>query len=390
MKKPAQVLIPAMAILLSLSATGQDLKVAKDGVFIERGVRYEITGKSAKLLPDSIRASHILLEPEDGTKAALVKAEELIEKIKAGNNSTFKMLAAEHSSDPGSKTKGGDLGWFPPGVMLAEFESAAFTHKKGDIFLCSTTFGIHIMKLTSVSSTRTPHEIPTYDNTKPFTGIEITKQFADGVKKQERVYKNGLFYQEVDYLIDGQKKQLVTYRDDQQSGPVTKWFDTGLTAEKGFLDGNGFQKQYKIWYRNGQLRSNCMYLDNKRFGTYTEWWENGIKKEEAYFTENKLDGVRKGWYKSGQLQVQASFVLSVPQGDSRRWYDNGNPQIQAIYDGGKRNGPLLEWYENGQMKFEGAFADDKLNGDYKTWYQDGRLKSEGTAENGNVIKESTY
>ncbi len=103
-----------------------------------------------KELPDSVRASHILIRPADKTQEALAKAKataDSIFKLATKKGADFAALASANSAD-GSAKKGGDLGWFKEGAMVKEFSDACFNGKKGDIVEVTSQFGIHIIKIT--------------------------------------------------------------------------------------------------------------------------------------------------------------------------------------------------------------------------------------------------
>jgi len=86
---------------------------------------------------DKIRCAHILVEK-------FTDAQQILERLKKGED--FAKLAAEKSID-GSRRRGGDLGWFGHGVMVREFEQAAFALQKGQLSgLVKSQFGYHIIK----------------------------------------------------------------------------------------------------------------------------------------------------------------------------------------------------------------------------------------------------
>lgn len=88
---------------------------------------------------EEVRARHILVETRE-------KARDLFEKIAHGAD--FAQLAREHSKDPGSKDRGGDLGYFGRGSMVPQFEEAAFGTNKGEVAQpFETQFGWHILKV---------------------------------------------------------------------------------------------------------------------------------------------------------------------------------------------------------------------------------------------------
>lgn len=80
-------------------------------------------------------------------QAAQTEAQQVLTEVKQ-NPEKFAEIAARVSDDPGSANRGGDLGYFNQGVMVPEFEQAAFNLQVGEISdLVKTQFGYHIIKV---------------------------------------------------------------------------------------------------------------------------------------------------------------------------------------------------------------------------------------------------
>lgn len=85
-------------------------------------------------------ARHILVKTE-------TEAKDIIAQL--GKGTDFAKIAKEKSLDPGSKEKGGDLGWFSPATMVKPFSDAVTTLSKGAVSPTpvQTQFGWHVIKL---------------------------------------------------------------------------------------------------------------------------------------------------------------------------------------------------------------------------------------------------
>ncbi|PFE05150.1 peptidylprolyl isomerase [Bacillus cereus] len=115
-----------------------------------------------------IKASHILVKDE-------ATAKKVKEELNQGKS--FEELAKQYSEDPGSKEKGGDLGYFGPGKMVKPFEDAAYKMKKDEVSEpVKSDFGYHIIKVTDIKKQEKSFEDSKADIKKQL----VAKKMQDG------------------------------------------------------------------------------------------------------------------------------------------------------------------------------------------------------------------
>lgn len=126
--------------------TAEELnRVAKFQVLQEKAFTKDIT-----VSEEDIQAYYDEIKPEIHARHILVADEELANDLKKqlDDGADFAKLAEENSEDPGSVDNGGDLGWFGAGVMVPEFEEAAYALNIDEIGEpIETNHGWHIIQL---------------------------------------------------------------------------------------------------------------------------------------------------------------------------------------------------------------------------------------------------
>ena len=139
--------------------------------------------------PASIIFRQVLVraEPSDSTRAAVrMEAERLLELVIQGED--FEDLARRHSQDPTSRPQGGDLGWFPRGRMVREFEDAAFgMFQEGQVSdVVETEYGAHIIKVDRISlgERKARHILITAETTE--ADVEAAKSLGAQVLERAR------------------------------------------------------------------------------------------------------------------------------------------------------------------------------------------------------------
>lgn len=149
---------PEVKQLLSLAEMGiivnaymQDY--AKNHPATDDMLKAEYDKIKAQMGDKQYHVRHILVKTEK-------EAKDILAQLKKG--AKFDKLAASKSLDPGSKDKGGDLGFNPPNRFVKPFGDAMVALKKGGITQTpvQTQFGFHIIQLVDIK------ELPTFDEVK--------------------------------------------------------------------------------------------------------------------------------------------------------------------------------------------------------------------------------
>jgi dipeptidyl aminopeptidase/acylaminoacyl peptidase len=222
------------------------------------------------------------------------KAQSLLERIRKGEN--FAKLAEKNSDDPGSKVKGGDLGYFPKGIMVPEFDNVAFSLKPGELSdVFESQFGYHIIKVEG-------------HRTKPMSDEAVKKQVSDKLKQAK-------LEEEIKKISDNSKVQIaedfnITPKPmEPQPQMQLPTPDSGSIA---LADTNNVEKMFEIrgsvdspaWSPDGtQLAFSSMRGDHSFIALYKDqkFYGKGTIPESIRFLEPSLDrDIEPRWSPDGK------------------------------------------------------------------------------------------
>ena len=108
--------------------------------------------------PKRVKVRHILIRADAKDAGATAKAKQKAESVQkeAAAGKDFTQLAKQYSEDPGTKDRGGDIGYISKGMVVPEFEQAAFSMKVGEVSpVIQTPYGFHILKVDEIQEAKT-------------------------------------------------------------------------------------------------------------------------------------------------------------------------------------------------------------------------------------------
>lgn len=219
-----------------------------------------------KVLPDSVRARHILVatvNPQSGQQILDdSSAKKKIDSIKnlIENGANFDSLAVKLSDDQGSKEKGGDLGYFTQDRMVKEFGDFTFNGKKGDKKVVKSQFGYHYIEILDQKNFEPAFKVA-YLSTKIETSPE-TDQAASGMAN----------------LFAGQSRDPKAFEANIQKDNLRKLLAPDITPAEYSIPGLGANRQLVRWIYDADL------------GNVSEPYAVGDKYVVALVTEVNKEG----------------------------------------------------------------------------------------------------
>jgi peptidyl-prolyl cis-trans isomerase D len=228
----------------------------------------------AAAIPEQARSRHILILVAPGADAkadaqAKAKAEGLLKQIQSGAD--FADLARKFSDDPGSKDKGGELGFARRGMTVPEFDKALFSQKIGEAQIVKSQFGYHIVQVEERNVAHAPSFVDVKgdvadDFRREQLSILLKEKTADLVGASDQAPLLGQIGQVAPQLFDLKPGEFSGPINAGRTGVVVKLVDKQLpsaeeiaknfnAARDGLLDQrksqvfNGYLKTLMLEYR---------------------------------------------------------------------------------------------------------------------------------------------
>ena len=221
----------------------------KDGGFYKLS---KIT--DVKQIPDSVKASHILI-PYVGSgsaDASVTQTEEEAKKVADSvlavvkkDKSKFSVLAEQMSADQVSGQKGGDLGWFVYQTMIPEFRDYSFENQVGDMGVVQSQFGFHVIHIEDQKNRQKTIQVGTFSRT-----IDASEKTENDVFERAETFASD--------LTDGKEINELAKESGLMVRPVLNLevFDDNISQL-------GSQRQIVRW----AFEENTSVGDIKRFDT---------------------------------------------------------------------------------------------------------------------------
>jgi peptidyl-prolyl cis-trans isomerase C len=176
---------PAVAARVDLNRQGILAQAFVDDYLTKNPISEDMLRKEyervkAQQSTRDFKLRHILVEKEDDAK-------NIIAQLKKG--ASFEKLAAEHSTDPGSKGRGGDLDWGPAERFVKPFADAVLKMKKGQTTdtPVHTDFGYHVIRLDDERARKLPSFEESKNQVQQHVQLQMVQKLISDLRAKAKV-----------------------------------------------------------------------------------------------------------------------------------------------------------------------------------------------------------
>jgi len=279
-------------------------------------------------LPDSVKGSHILIQPAGNAETDFTAAQKTADSIKGliERGQDFASLAAKYSAD-NTKDKGGDLGWFTQERMasIPEFSKACFFGNKGDLVTVRTSYGVHVLRIIDQGARSKKVQMAILDRTisagdqtvqdiytiasKFASTYGSTAKFDEGIVKENLNKRLATNLREGDATITGLEnpRELIRWAYTAKKGAISDLKEYGArfvlakvteVREKGIATLQQVRTQVENSVRNEKKAELLMakakqdlQSNNSLEALAAKENSNVIKATAAYFTSYTITGM---------------------------------------------------------------------------------------------------
>jgi peptidyl-prolyl cis-trans isomerase D len=193
------------------------------GPYLDEGAYKAVKLLGRKVIPDSVKARHILLKADDQTmfNAANATSDSLKIVLETGADS-WDSVAAKYSVDLSNAMKGGDLGYFAAGTMVKPFNDLCFfSAEPGKVYKVFTQFGIHLVEVTGRKFGNKGEGVKV---------AYISQNIIPSQSTQDAVREQALQLQEENKSLELLRKSAVAKKLEVKTSPALKINDFAIGA----------------------------------------------------------------------------------------------------------------------------------------------------------------
>lgn len=230
--------------------------------------QYYDNHKSEYMVPEEADSRHILISvpPNADAKAvaaAQAKADSILKQLQNGGD--FAALAKKYSDDPGSKDKGGELGYVRRGTMVPAFDNAIFTQPVGKDAIVRSQYGFHIVQ---VEGRHPAHQQPLTDVLPDIQATLIRNQTAEAETQFAQKLTSEADKSSLAKTAEAHHLQVVTTPPVGQQGTIPALPDSSQLLSKAFAAKQGDPPQaaatgegYAIFQVSGVIPAHAPTFD---------------------------------------------------------------------------------------------------------------------------------